>query len=316
MKKLLPLVVIVGPTSVGKTNVSILLAKKIDGEIISGDSMQVYCHMNIGTAKPSIAEMGDVPHHMIDIINPDEEFNVAIFQKQVEDHIKTINQRGHFPILAGGTGLYVRSVIDHYDFTPPGGDSAKREELQKTALQLGNDHLVRLLNKVDPISASRIHPNDTRRLIRALEVYYSQGKPLSDYQYNCDEMEPKYRLAYYGLTMNREMLYKRIEERVDLMISRGLVDEVKELIRMGYGLNNTSMQAIGYKEIVEYLSGHTSLEEAIDKIKLNTRRFAKRQLTWFRRDKRIVWKNVESGESIEEIANEIAAEVEGQFCTM
>lgn len=316
MKELLPLIVIVGPTSVGKTDLGIMLAKKINGEVISGDSMQVYRHMNIGTAKPSDEEKGGIPHHLIDTINPDEEFNVAIFQKQVENLIQIINKRGSIPVLVGGTGLYVRSIIDHYDFTPPAGTSEKRDELQQMALRLGNEHLYRLLTEVDPISASKIHPNDTRRLIRALEVFYSHGKPLSDYQYNSDELEPKYRLAYYGLTLDREMLYKRIEHRVDVMISRGLVDEVKELIEMGYGLHNTSMQAIGYKEIVEYLSGHINLEAAVEKIKLNTRRFAKRQLTWFRRDKRIIWKNVESGKSVEEIANEIAAEVEGQFCIM
>lgn len=316
MDNLLPLVVIVGPTAVGKTETGILVAKNINGEIISGDSMQVYKKMDIGTAKPDREEMCGIPHYMIDMINPDEEFNVAIFQKQVEAYIEIINQREKIPIVVGGTGLYIRSVIDHYDFTPPGGNSEKRDELQMLAAKHGNDYLVEILTKVDPVAASRIHPNDTRRLIRALEVYYTLGRPISDFQYNRDDLIPKYRLAYYGLNMDREKLYSRIEQRVDTMVSRGLIDEVKELMEMGYGLHNTSMQAIGYKEIVDYLNEKITFQQAVELIKQNTRRFAKRQLTWFRRDKRIRWKNVDEYQSLEEIANEIADEIKGQLCTM
>lgn len=313
MDNLLPLVVIVGPTAVGKTETGILVADRINGEVISGDSMQVYKNMDIGTAKPDREEMRGIPHYMIDIIDPDKEFSVAIFQKRVEEYIELINQKGKIPIVVGGTGLYIRSVIDHYDFTPPGGDSAKRDELQMLADKHGNDYLVEILKKVDPAAASRIHSNDTRRLIRALEVYYTLGRPISDFQYNQDDLAPKYRLAYYGLNMDREKLYSRIEQRVDIMISRGLVDEVKELMEMGYGLHNTSMQAIGYKEIVDYLTGQITLQRAVELIKQNTRRFAKRQLTWFRRDKRIIWKNVDKYHSLEEIANEIAVEIKGQL---
>lgn len=313
MDNLLPLVVIVGPTAVGKTETGILVAKTINGEIISGDSIQVYKSMDIGTAKPSNEEMSGIPHYMIDIINPDEDFNVAIFQKQVEKYIELINQREKIPIVVGGTGLYVRSVIDHYDFTPPGGSSEKRDELQMLAEKHGNEYLLETLTKVDPVAASKIHANDTRRLIRALEVYYTLGKPISDFQYNRDDLNPKYRLAYYGLNMDREKLYSRIEQRVDIMISRGLVNEVKGLMDKGYGLHNTSMQAIGYKEIVDYLNGRTTIQQAVELIKQNTRRFAKRQLTWFRRDKRIKWKNVDEYQSMENIANEIAVEIKGQL---
>lgn len=313
MSTLLPLVVIVGPTAVGKTFVGIELAKRIAGEVISGDSMQVYKHLNIGTAKPSREEINGIPHYMIDIANPDEEFNVAIFQKQVEYYVKFINDRKKLPVLVGGTGLYVRSVIDHYDFSPPGENPDKRAELLELVRLKGNEFLVELLTKNDPVAAARIHPNDTRRLIRALEVFYTTGRPISDFQYNSVKKISKYNLAYFGLNMNRQDLYKRIEQRVDIMISRGLVDEVKSLLEMGYGLHNPSMQALGYKELVDYLNNVCSLEEAVETIKRNTRRFAKRQLTWFRRDERIRWKDVEKYSSLMEIADEIVMEVEGQF---
>ncbi len=313
MSKLLPLVVIVGPTAVGKTEVSIKIAKKINGEIISGDSMQVYKYMDIGTGKPSKEEMNGVPHYMIDIISPAEEFNVAKFQQMVEQYIVEINERGKIPLLVGGTGLYIRSVIDYYDFSPPGGDPAKREEFLKLARRYGNEHLVKLLQDVDPASVEKIHPNDTRRMVRALEVFHTVGRPISDFQYHSERMPPKYNLAYFGLTMNRQELYRKIEQRVEIMLSRGLVDEVKKLVEMGYGPQNTALQALGYKEIVNYLNGRQSLEESVKLIKRDTRRFAKRQVTWFKKDERIKWKNVESPISLEEIANEIAFEIEGQF---
>jgi len=315
MNKLLPLVVLVGPTAVGKTEVGIRVAKKTGGEVISGDSMQVYKYMDIGTAKPSPEEMSGIPHHMIDIIDPAEDFNVARFQEQVEKIIIDITDRGKIPIMVGGTGLYVRAVIDHYDFTPPGEDVGKRKDLLKLVEAHGNKYLINILRKVDPVSAERIHPNDTRRLVRALEVYQSTGRPISDFQYSAG-MPAKYNLAYYGLTMDRQKLYERIEKRVDIMIARGLVDEVKRLVERGYGPQNTAMQALGYKEIVDYLDGRFSLEEAVELIKRDTRRFAKRQLTWFRRDSRIRWIEVEKFNSPEEIAEKIAEEVEGQFANM
>ncbi len=313
MTELLPLVVIVGPTAVGKTDAGILVARRINGEVISGDSMQVYRYMDIGTAKPGVEEMRGIPHHMIDIVNPDEEYNVAMFQKQVEQLIIDINERGKRPILVGGTGLYINSVLDYYDFSPPGGDPDKREELHRLAGRRGNDYLMALLREADPVAAKKIHLNDTRRLIRALEVYYLTRRPISEFQYNSGEMPPKYNLAYFGLMMDRQKLYQRIEERVDKMIAKGLVEEVKNLIEMGYGPSNTAMQALGYKEIIDYLYGRCSLAEAVRLIKRNTRRFAKRQMTWFRRDKRIRWIDVENYDSVEEIAEKIAAAAEGQF---
>ncbi len=313
MNKLLPLIVIVGPTAVGKTETGVKVAQKIDGEVISGDSMQVYKFMDIGTAKPTREEMGGIPHYLIDSIEPDEEFNVAVFQNFVEKYLVYIHNKGKLPIIVGGTGLYIRSVIDHYDFTPPGEDPARREELKRLSDEQGNEPLVKMLERIDPVSAGRIHPNDTRRLIRALEVYYATGRPISAFQYHSERLPPKYNLAYFGLAMDREQLYLRIEKRVDAMISRGLVDEVKKLMDMGYGAHLTSMQAIGYKEIIDYLNGLYTLEEAVELIKRNTRRFAKRQLTWFRQDPRIRWKAVESYSNFDEIANEIVHESEGQF---
>ncbi len=313
MKKLEPLVAIVGPTAAGKTEVGVRVARKIQGEVISGDSRQVYREMDIGTGKPTREEMNGIPHYLLDIISPDEDFSVARFQRLVEDCLAEIRARDKIPVLVGGTGLYIRSVLDYYDFTPPGGDSSKRKELLKLAEQSGNEYLVRLLREVDPAAARRVHPNDTRRLVRALEVYHATGRPISDFQYTSARLPPKYNLAYFGLTMNRPELYRRIEERVDGMLARGLVGEVKKLVDRGYGPQNTAMQALGYKEIMDYLKGRSSLEEAVVLIKRNTRQFAKRQLTWFRQDERIKWKNVDNYGSLAEIADEIAVEAEGQF---
>lgn len=313
MNRLLPLIVIVGPTAVGKTDVGIRVARRINGEVISGDSMQVYKYMDIGTAKPTAEEMAGIPHYMIDVVTPDEDFNVARFQEMVGRYIVDINERGKIPILVGGTGLYVRAVIDYYDFSPPGGSITGRKELLELAAGYGNDYLVRMLREVDPVAAERIHPNDTRRLVRALEVYRETGKPISSFQYVQQTGTPKYNMAYFGLTMQRERLYKRIEERVDKMMARGLIDEVKALMEKGYGQRGTAMQALGYREIVDYLYGLCTLDEAVQLIKRNTRRFAKRQLTWFRRDERIRWIETEKFPSPDKIADEIIAIAEGQF---
>ena len=316
MIKLLPLLVIVGPTAVGKTDVAVRVAPRTGGEIISGDSMQVYKYMDIGTAKPTPDEMAGVPHYMIDVVDPDEDFNVARFQQSVEKYIGYIHDRNKLPILVGGTGLYVRSVTDNYDFTPPGGSSATREELLQIARLYGNGRLAEMLKEVDPAAAGRIHHNDTRRLVRALEVYRATGKPISNFQYCAAIKSPKYNLAYFGLEMKRESLYKKIEDRVDKMISRGLVDEVKRLVEMGYSRKSTAMQALGYKEMLDYLNGLCTLEEAVQLIKRNTRRLAKRQMTWFRRDERIRWIDVEKYDSLDEIADKIVLEAEGQYGTM
>lgn len=306
-----PLVIIVGPTAVGKTAVSIQLAKKIAGEIISGDSMQVYRFMNIGTAKPTDREKEGILHYMIDLLDPDEEFSVALFQDKVTGYIADILDRGKMPILVGGTGLYVRSVIDHYDFSPAGINQDLRHELFQQAETYGNPYLHKALREVDPATAERLHPNDIRRIIRALEVYRQTGRTISSFQYRDNELPPKYRLGYFGLTMDRTNLYRRIEQRVDQMVSGGLIEEVSSLVERGYSPDLTSMQGLGYKEITGYLQGQYSLDEAIELLKRNTRRFAKRQLTWFRRDSRIKWLTVENYHSSSELANEIASQVEG-----
>lgn len=310
---LLPLLVIVGPTAIGKTALAIEVAKVVGGEIISGDSMQVYRQMDIGTAKPSMEERQGITHHLIDIMDPDEDYSVAQFQKMGEALIKDITGRGKVPILAGGTGLYVRSIIDHYDFTEFQVDKEFRAGLQQEAERLGNEHLHGKLAEVDPVSAEKFHANDVKRIIRALEVYHYTGKPISSYHRVGETTAPKYNLLMIGLNMDRERLYQRINSRVDLMVEMGLVAEVQGLLNQGYGPELSSMRGLGYKEIVNYLKGEATLEEAIHDLKQNTRHFAKRQLTWFRPEQRIRWKYVEGNHSIAEIAQEIIQEMAGQF---
>lgn len=311
-----PLVVIVGPTAVGKTAVSIQLAKMLAGEIISGDSMQVYRFMDIGTAKPTEQEKDGISHYMLDLLEPNEEFSVALFQEKVHYYIADILARGKLPLLVGGTGLYVRSIIDHYDFSPAAIDHSYRNELLRQAESYGNKYIHEKLREVDPETAGRLHYNDIRRVIRALEVFRQTGRTISSFHYRDSNLPPKYRLAYFGLTMERPGLYTRIEQRVDQMISNGLVEEMKNLLDRGYSPDLTSMQGLGYKEIIGYLQGQYSLVEAIELLKRNTRRFAKRQLTWFRRDPRIKWLSVENYRSSSEIAYEIAGQAEGQLAVL
>ncbi|MHB8171104.1 MAG: tRNA (adenosine(37)-N6)-dimethylallyltransferase MiaA [Thermincolia bacterium] len=306
-----PLIIIVGPTAVGKTAVSIEVAKIINGEIISGDSMQVYKNMDIGTAKPTMEERQGIPHHMIDILEPDEDYSVAAFQRMTEHLIPEIVGRGLLPILAGGTGLYVRSVTDHYNFTEFSVDHEYRNQLEQQAKEKGNQYLLDRLAQLDPPTAARLHVNDLRRIIRALEVYQFTGQSISSYQDAHQNPEPKYNLAMFGLTMDRQELYSRIDLRVDLMVEQGLVDEVGELLNRGYSPDLTGMQGLGYKEIIAYLQGQYDLDEAIRLIKRDTRHFAKRQLTWFKREQRIHWLKLEKEQNIAEIANEIKARLEG-----
>lgn len=309
----LPLVVIVGPTATGKTDVSIEVAKRVKGEIISADSMLIYRHMDIGTAKPTLAERQGIPHYMIDIIDPDQEYSVALYQKNVEHLITEIHGRGHLPILVGGTGLYVRSVIDHYNFIPDIVDNDFRQKLEQEAAELGADVLHRRLAAVDPKSAGKLHPHDLRRVIRALEVYHQTGRPISDY-HDLSGQPPKFHLLMFGLIRAREALYRRIEARVDQMMAAGLVEEVAGL-RQKYGNMATAMQGLGYKEVAAYLAGTVSLTEAVELLKRNTRRFAKRQLTWFRPDQRIKWINLEYN-SIIMAADEITTAIAGEFQAM
>ncbi|SFJ50450.1 tRNA dimethylallyltransferase [Thermoflavimicrobium dichotomicum] len=283
------LLVIVGPTAVGKTALSLKLAKEFSGEIISGDSMQVYRQMDIGTAKATVEERKEVPHHMIDLIDPDTSFSVQEFQQLAQKSILEVYLRGHLPMLVGGTGLYVESITHGYHMPRVPENREYRAKLAALAEKEGNEALHRRLQEVDPETASRLHPNDRRRIIRALEVYNETGKRFSELK----KKEPSpYRLLWIGLTMPRPLLYQRINERVDQMMAKGLVDEVRKLKEKGYHRGLTSMQAIGYKEIISYLDGEMTLEEAVDLIKKGTRKFAKRQLSWFRRIPEIHWFDV------------------------
>lgn len=281
------LVVIIGPTAVGKTELSLELADQFDGEIISGDSMQVYRGMDIGTAKAAPAELARAPHHLIDIINPGEEYSVAMFQESASRLITEINQRGRLPFIVGGTGLYIESVTHRFQFSTTSQDPELRDRLQCLADTEGVEALHSRLAQVDPITAERLHPNDVKRVIRALEIYELSGYKMSDFQLRAQHSP--YDLVIIGLTMDREKLYQRINLRVELMIEAGLVEEVRRLLDQGYDASLVSMQGLGYKELIPYLYGEITLEKAINDIKQRTRHFAKRQLSWFRRMPQIQW---------------------------
>lgn len=290
-KELPRICILAGPTAVGKTDISLALARNLCGEIISADSAQVYRYMDIGTAKLKKEEMQGIKHYMIDEVDPDKDFSVAQFRDRAEAYIRDINARGKLPIITGGTGLYINSLLDNLDFTESICDEEFRMEMKQLAEEKGTEYVHGMLEKVDPASFRKLHPNDLRRTIRALEVYRSTGKPISYFQEQSKKLPPKYQYAYITLTMDREKLYQRIEQRVDKMMDEGLVEEVEQLLNMGYHRGLTSMQALGYKEIASYLQGEISKEEAVRVLKRDTRHYAKRQLTWFRRDKRIFWVN-------------------------
>lgn len=284
-----PLVILTGPTAVGKTALSIKLASEIGGEIISADSMQVYRQMNIGSAKIKPEEMGGMPHHLIDILEPEEEFNVCLFEKLALEAMEQIYERGHIPVVVGGTGFYIQALLYQIDFTEEETDTAYRDKLWQLGEEKGNHYLHELLRKVDPESAEEIHENNRKRVIRALEFYENCGKPISTHNKEQRQKTSAYNSCYFVLTDDRKKLYERIESRVDQMLSKGLVDEVKTLKERGCNASMVSMQGLGYKEILEYLDGRCSLLEAVEKIKKETRHFAKRQLTWFRREKDVIW---------------------------
>lgn len=285
------LLVLVGPTAVGKTALSLALAKRFGCEIISGDSMQVYRGMDIGTAKATPEERQGVPHHLIDILEPEEAFSVSDFQLLTRSTVRQVQDRGRLPFLVGGTGLYVESVCYNYEFSEAVSDEAYRKEMQRVAEQEGNAYLHHQLAAIDPQSASRLHPNDVRRVIRALEVYKLTGRTMSE-QLSRQDKRPVYDLCLIGLTMDRAILYKRIEERVDLMMREGLLAEVESLIQRGLPRQSVALQALGYKEFLDYFTGNCSLEDAVARLKQDTRRFAKRQLSWFRHMKDIHWVDV------------------------
>lgn len=279
---------VVGPTASGKTALAIEIAKQYNGEIVSCDSMQIYKYMNIGTAKPNKNEMQGIPHYMIDIISPSQTFNVAKFAEMAKECISDILSRGKLPVLAGGTGLYFDSVINNTKFAELGHDEKYCEELRNAALNYGNEYVHNLLEEIDPTSAQAIHPNNLRRVIRALEIYKVSGKTMTEC--NKDSVRPQlYSPIVIGINMDRELLYERINKRVDIMLNCGLLNEVKEILDMDISPDTTAMQAIGYKELVKYLNGLISYDDAVEEIKRESRRYAKRQLTWFRRNENINW---------------------------
>ena len=296
-----PMVVLTGPTAVGKTELSIQLAQKLDGEIISADSMQIYQKMDIGTAKIRKEEMDGIPHHLIDVLDPSEEFNVARFQEMAKDALAGIYRRGRIPLIVGGTGFYIQGLLYDIDFTKEEQDFRYRENLQKKAKEEGAQAIHKMLQAVDPASAQKIHPNNRKRVIRALEFYHLNGRKISEHNEQESRKESPYRFAYFVLNQNRTTLYERINHRVDLMLEAGLVEEVRRLKEAGYGKNLVSMQGIGYKEVLDYLDGKMTLEETADQIKKDTRHFAKRQLTWFGREKEVIMIDKDKYETEEEI---------------
>ena len=284
-----PLIVLTGPTAIGKTSLSISLAKAVNGEIISADSMQVYKHMDIGSAKIRPEEMKGVPHYLVDVLEPEEEFHIVKFQQMAKAAMEEIYGKGKIPILVGGTGFYIQAVTRDIDFTEAKQEDAYRSELEALAEEKGAEYLHEMLQKADPASAESIHAHNVKRVIRALEFYHQNGTPISAHNEEQKAQESPYNLAYFVLNGPREILYDRIDRRVDQMLEEGLVKEVEKLKEMGCHRGMVSMQGLGYKEILACLEGEYPLEEAVRILKRDTRHFAKRQLTWFRRDDRIHW---------------------------
>ena len=299
------LAVIVGPTAVGKTDISIKIAEKVNGEIISADSMLVYKNMNIGTAKPSMDERKGVLHHLVDVVEPYENYSVADFKELAERYIYEITKKNKLPIVVGGTGLYINSLLNNYDFTTKAEDLEYRNYLKDIASKDGTSYLHEKLKDIDIEAYDRIHSNDLKRIVRALEVYHITGKTITYYQQESKKLPSKYNLKMIGLIIDRSKLYDRINKRVDNMVDNGLVEEVKALKELGCNKSHTSMQGLGYKEILEYLDGELSLNEAIEKIKIETRHFAKRQLSWFRRDERIKWFEIDAYDCLEFLIKDI-----------
>lgn len=291
MKK--PLIILTGPTAVGKTELSVKLAKALQGEIISADSIQVYKYMDIGSAKVTKEEMEGVKHYLIDELMPDEEFNIFYFKEKAKEYVNEIYKNNHIPIVAGGTGFYIQSLLYDIEFKNEESDDQIRNELYQLYEKQGAAYIHNILKEIDPESATAIHENNVKRVIRAIEYYRLNGEKISTHNEREKQKNSPYNFKYYCLNMDRKLLYERINKRVDIMVKNGLVEEVKSLLNMGYSKNLVSMQGIGYKEIVLYLEGNITLEEAVEMIKQETRRFAKRQLTWFRREKEVTFINYE-----------------------
>lgn len=308
MKK--PLIVIGGPTACGKTGLSICIAKEIGGEVISADSMQIYRGMDIGTAKVTPKEAEGIPHYLIDELNPDEEYHVMLFQKKAKAYMEKIWAKGKIPILVGGTGFYINALLYDTDFTETDNDTAFREECYRIAKEEGAEVLYARLQKIDPVYAENIHANNVKRVTRALEYHYLTGQKFSEHNAEQRKKESPYNAAVLLLTMERERLYARIEERIDAMLAQGLLCEVQGLLEKGYAPNLVSMQGIGYKEIVPYLQGKCSLEDAVTELKTNTRHFAKRQMTWFQHQIDGLWLDMSGSkeDAVAEALHYIAAQ--------
>lgn len=285
------MIILTGPTAVGKTALSIALARSVGGEIISADSMQVYKYMDIGSAKISTEEMQGIPHHMIDVLMPEEEFNVCCFKKMAKEALAGIYERGHVPVVAGGTGFYIQALLYDIDFSAEEEHLEVRRRLEEIGAEKGGNYLHERLQMIDPVSAKLIHPNNVKRVIRALEFHELNGYPISQHNQNQRQKKAAYDYCYFVLNDDRAVLYQKIDERVDAMLANGLVKEVAALKERGYHKNMVSMQGLGYKEILAYLDGECSFDEAVYLIKRDTRHFAKRQLTWFRREENVIWIN-------------------------
>lgn len=299
------LFILAGPTAVGKTDISIKLAQKLNGEIISADSMQIYKHMDIGSAKITEAEKEGVPHHLIDFVSPFDEFSVAEFKEKSKNAIKDIASRGKLPMIVGGTGFYIDSLIFNYDFANTYKDEEYREHLKNLASEHGKEYVHELLKDIDEVSYKKLYPNDLKRVIRALEVFKLTGKTISEFNKEQDIFDIPYNVYYFVLNMDRSKLYERINKRVDIMMEKGLIEEVKSLQNMGCTPDMQSMKGIGYKEILYYLDGKLSLDEAVELIKKGSRHYAKRQLTWFRKDNRVNFIDKDQYKDDTEVCNAI-----------
>ena len=285
-------IVICGPTASGKTALSIELAKKINGQIVSSDSMQIYKDMNIGTAKPTKEEMGEIKHYLIDYVLPTERYSVAEYKKDAKKAIKEVIEKGKTPIIVGGTGLYVDSLIYEIEYPEIKFDEEYRKKLEKEVEEEGLEKLYEKAKKIDPIAIQKISKTDKKRILRVLEIYHATGKTKTEQEIISRQKEPEYDYKVYGLLWDRQKLYDRINLRVDIMIEQGLIEEVKTILKK-YSKFPTAMQGLGYKEVVQYLNKEITKEEMIEKIKQETRRYAKRQMTWFRKNKQTIWLNAE-----------------------
>lgn len=300
-----PLIIISGATAVGKTELSIRLAQMINGEIISADSMQVYKNFNIGTAKASAEEMKGIKHYLIDELDADEEFSVYEFKIRAEKYINKILSEGKIPIIVGGTGFYIQSVLYGIDFSEEEPDTKYRQQLEDIAQEKGRAFLHDMLFQIDPVSAQKIHENDLKRVIRALDYYHENKCPISEHNHMQQQKEAAYDYAYFVLNRDRQTIYDRINKRVDMMISNGLVEEVRSLIAGGISPDSVAMQGLGYKETVRYINGEISLDRLSELIKLGTRHFAKRQITWFKRERDVNWLNYEDYSNVDDMLNKM-----------